>query len=235
MENNILLIQIIFINNNNTFCRWRNSFNSININNDIKLLISGYVSDRYISLVKKSISNVDYKFYNENIGKSSIINNIVEDTLYETFNIHIFMDSDIILESNTISVLCSLFLKNNFSILLPNHKDDIRHNIKNITEKVIIDGYSILYNNIYNSNSFAGGLFITNRDVLQKNKFEMLGTYGPDDTYFFKKIYDTKDDSIKYKIGLIENIFVIHPYDNDTEYNKFKLDKLFKHLNTKSL
>ena len=58
----ILLTHIIFIDNNNSFSRWRNSFNSIinnlpNNKNNIDLLLSGYVSERFIKLVDSIIND----------------------------------------------------------------------------------------------------------------------------------------------------------------------------------
>jgi hypothetical protein len=256
----ILLTHIIFIDNNNSFSRWRNSFNSI-INNipnipnmstmgdhvangipiratkgmsQCDLLLSGYVSERFIKLVDNIIKdNSCYKhFYVNNIGKSSVINDIIDNEIYDKYNIHIFIDSDIIFEDkqNTIDILCDLFQKSDFDVLVPNHKNDIRHNIKNIKEKYSIEGYNILYNtyyNPYNLNSFSGGLFITKRDLLKENKFDIFGIYGPDDTFFFKKLHKNNK-----KIGLVENLFIIHPFDSDNEYNKLKNDMLFKHLGT---
>jgi hypothetical protein len=234
---NILLTQVIYIYNNNSFCRWRNSFNSIKkykYNFKIKILISGYVSEQFINLVNDTIRNQDIRnqdirnqdiFYNKNVGKSLVINNIIDNKIFDEYDIHIFMDSDIILENNTIIALYELFLKSKFDLLLPNHKQDIRHITKNISEITLIDDYKILWNKQYNQYSYAGGFFITTRNIMKKNKFDSVGQYGPDDTYFFKKLYENN-----IKIGLVDNIYIIHPFDIDIEYNNKKIEILKKFL-----
>jgi glycosyltransferase involved in cell wall biosynthesis len=209
----MLLTQIIYVDDNNKLSRWKKSFLSIKQLENIDVFVSGYVSGNYLKIVNEILKDTKSKIYMDNMGKSYVINDVVDNIEH---SVYIFMDSDIVLENNTIIDLINVYEKSNFNVLVPFQKEDSRHHINDMEEKMVVDRNVIKWTKKC-SLCFSGGIFITSKDVLKENRFILFGSYGPDDTYFFKNVFK-KNKSI----GMVEDVCVIHPFDLDIEYENHK-------------
>jgi glycosyltransferase involved in cell wall biosynthesis len=184
--------------------------------------IYGFVEDLYIPqfrrIVGDAIDSIDTNLIEINAGKSYLINRVAEITLADVL---IFMDSDIIVDSKSIAELVSCFEVGVFDVLVPNQKEDCRHRLSNLPQTAVVNGTQVKYSNRYVPFGISGGMFITKRQTILENRFDYVSEYGPDDTLFVKKLYDSGKT-----IGVLESVFVTHPFEFDADYARYKTERL---------
>lgn len=219
----ITILSLIFAPDINNYNRFVNSFNSIissDLTNVNKIIIDGWVPDDNIWNSILSLSPIGDKitFFRRihNIGKSSIINDNIPNI---TTDYILLLDSDIILQ-NSINRLSSL--SSTFDIIIPNQLEDNRHYtlfFKRSTrdfENHISTGDESIFK-ITDPIGLAGGCIYTTTNILRYIPFSNKGSYGSDDVDFFERAIT------KYSIVLCENIYIIHPHDNNKKYYDWKL------------
>lgn len=208
------IIYIVFIPDKIELERSRKALCSIS--NYSNIICCGFVKDEFKSLFKNILNSFfpDYKLFlsEKNIGKSSIINNNIKH--FEKFKYVLIMDHDIIL-TQSINLKHLIQLIKNFNILVFNQLEDNRHSRTIYENSILSNQYTLLYpTNMY---GIAGGSFFCETNLLQKHKWPSVGKYGPDDTFFFRSLSEKN-----YKIVVIKEMNVIHPFSNNLEYSKWK-------------
>lgn len=155
----------------------------------------------------------------KNIGKAAIVNKVYAQNSECTHIISI--DSDMIAdeEYNFIDgmVWCIEHF-NDFGLLSTFQKGKDCQLWRGLTEKVSLEKHEICYGRY---NCVAGGCII-----LKKEIWESIGgyctegkVYGFDDAIMMQDIH-TK---LKKKVGVINTVKLTHPYDDDKQYQSWKL------------
>ncbi len=224
-KRSLKIIQAIFCPDNYHLERQKNSLKSLKnckreVDSDIYL--DGWVKDddtwrsltSYIDKIGLNILYMNRR--SNNVGKSRIINSLAELGDYDNI---FYMDSDILLDIDTIHRLRNVqLLLCKDVILVPNQREDSRHNLLIQKIKDSTNGEEILSSNL--NIGIAGGVFLTKSIVLENHSFLDNGPYSSDDVHFFE---ETSRNDIKTYI--CKNIFVTHPFDTDKEYSKWKINK----------
>lgn len=193
-----------------------------------------------ININKDLFNKITFDLWILNYGKYRIINEINK-IIKETEYIGVFYtDHDIIM---TIPDYDKFFFKilisainvtidnKKIGLIALNQKHDVRHQ-HNIYENAItinnnIFVYPTIHENTDNfTSSIASGAFFVASEHLKKiQDLELKTTYGLDDYHLIKSLYTVGVVSIVSK-----NIYVEHPFNNDKEYNQWKIDKIHKLL-----
>ena len=232
------LVQAVFIRDIGTLNRWKVSFLSyvkeisISIN---KVYLIGFVTegvekqvtnliDQYKEGTGGYIPTVINKTSCMNEGKSKVLNRIIHENFQEISSIILYMDSDIVIDAvfSSLEDILKLYQSSEYDVLVPNHREDVRHNLSTITE-IDKNNKSILRQRSFDRYGFAGGCYICRKEILQKYTFENVGEYGPEDILWFRKLFINKK-----KVGLISNLFVIHPFDNEEKHKAYKREESLK-------
>lgn len=212
----ITIVSVVFIPNTDNLKRFKNSIQSIltsDLTNVQKIIIDGWASSdnlwKEVENIVKDCSIISLNRREKNVGKSTIINENIPDT-----SLVVYSDSDIIVFPDTIQRMKNLSEK--FDIIIPDQLEDCRH-------------YKLLYKNGINYNDeliylversegIAGGFIMMKTDVLKNIKFQNKGPYGSDDVEFFQQAIQ------KYKIVVCTRTVVIHPFDDNKEYYRWKVN-----------
>lgn len=224
-NNSLQIIQTIFCPNKYHLQRQKDSLKSLNESNKpihTDIYLEGWTAndelwDSLVSYIKDlNLSSVYIKRRKENIGKSKIVNNIMNKG---EFNNILYMDSDIILEKDTIMRLLKIQLEYPHSLLVPNYKEDCRHNLL-IQKNVITTRDNDVLLSSENCIGISGGIYLIRQEIMKSYPFRENGPYSPDDIHFFE---DLVKDNIN--IFICKEIFVIHPFDNNKKYSEWKQSK----------
>ena len=216
----ITILSILFTPDENNYNRFETSFKSIissDLTNVDKIIIDGWCpsddiwnniillinDNNKITLVRRTI----------NIGKSTIVNDNIANITTSMTQYILLLDSDIILQQDTISRLS--LLSSYSDIIIPNQLQDCRH-YKLFFKNPTSYNDELIYK-ITQPLGLAGGCIFASTNVLKDITFKNKGSYGSDDVDFFERAID------KYNLILCENINVTHPFDTNKEYYEWKL------------
>ncbi len=178
--------------------------------------------------------SVDTNFFYHNYGKYHIFNQLIEyvKNHHCTYDLIIYTDHDIYFDmacTQDISLFMNLqFLKNHIikdkhlGLIAFNQKKDNRHKKDIYENNSVFLNYHIIYPSCIGSIA-SGGFMIFPEVLIQIKCFELLSVYGLDDYYLVEKL-----TSMNYLNVVIENLHVIHPYDNNDEYMMWKKNKIIK-------
>lgn len=230
-----LLVKSVFCPNNKYYEATAKSLIKTNIFIDIikknfifDLLVIGYsyiYNDnltKMINLIKKNYENIYTEFWPINFGKSSIFNYLIDFLKDKDYTYIIYLDHDIHFSINStdnfINNFINIFLNDNvnrYGLIALNQKGDIRHQA-NIYENR--DGNIVWPSN---DTSIASGAFIIKSDIFSGlDKFKKI-VYGLDDYYLCKQLREKG-----YLNIVISDCFVMHPFDNNEKYMKWKRDNI---------
>lgn len=129
------------------------------------------------------------------------------------------MDSDIIFKKNTnyISVINDLIEIPNMGIISFNQEEHNCHLLQIMDHKIFHKNHEIIWSS--SNGGIAGGCVLIQTEIFKEiNGYRVMGVYAGDDAFLFKDI-----KSKGYLCGLIKNISVIHPYDDNRGYQLWKL------------
>ena len=216
-------------------------YNSINNIYNIDILLIGWIKDDTHNIkINKLINNTNIftnKYYIRlkiNYGKYFMFKFI-----NKYFNNHsylLFLDHDIFLDSLTSSifnVVSDIFESNlkinnkQIGIIAINHLEDLRHQISTLDRCTVINNNKLLYSSVNNLTSIALGCFFITRDCINIfNNIDMIGVYGLDDYHIQHKI-----NNIDYIPVLLNDFYIIHPYDDNINYKLWKVNIVDKLIN----
>jgi hypothetical protein len=211
----LTIVSVMFCPDKNNFERFKNSITSVLncglVNKNVeKIIIDGYSNTKYKSKINKLIDSfkssgptVVLNFRENNIGKSSIVNENIPDT-----ELVFYLDSDIIINNTTLQDLINF--QKDYDVVVPDQLEDCRH------YKLLFEGKEFVPTTCVDG--IAGGAIMMKTRVLKKIKFNNKGPYGSDDIEFFEQVIKNN-----YKIIVCESS-VIHPFDTNIDYYKWKLE-----------
>jgi len=197
-------------------------FGGWTINDDYWNEVSGLIKEQF---------DVDCKRFDRNVGKATIVNDLVKGKEYDYL---LTMDSDIVFSSyvpNMFKRLISIAdkvkdIRNKpFGLVSLNqtgqccHLENTKENSYEFENKIDKKVYteSIRWPN--GPSGVAGGcLFLSKRlwDIV--GGYKVFGVYAGDDAHMML------DCHVKgFSLQIIETISIIHPHDNDVEYQKWKV------------
>lgn len=183
-----------------------------------KIFIIGWCRQNLQEKLKQKINNnhnIKFLINSYNRGKMYYIRKIAEKiknnkVLYMDHDIRLRYDIDII-RPITDDIL------DKYGTISYNHKEDNRHQSDIIK---IEDNIKLVYSP--NMNSIAMGCYITNKLYLLADS-EFMSVYGMDD-YEINRIMNNNN----LKCVMTPDIFVIHPFETDMDYKKWKINEVRK-------
>lgn len=170
-----------------------------------------------INLIKRNFENIYTEFWPINYGKSSIFNYLINFLKDKDYTYIIYLDHDIHFDLNSTDNFVNIFSKDlsKYGLIAFNQKGDIRHQA-NIYEN---KENNIVWPN--DDTSIASGAFLIKSDIFTElNKFDKI-VYGLDDYYLCKQLREKG-----YLNIVISNCFVMHPFDKNDKYLKWKRDSI---------
>ncbi|QKF94563.1 nucleotide-diphospho-sugar transferase [Fadolivirus algeromassiliense] len=207
-----------------------------NIDNSLNfdITIIGWIKQQHygddiIKIVDDNInnnSNIRYILWNLNYGKYYMFNKLQEIIDNNTSYI-LYADHDILFNIDHIKLFSDLIAlyqykinNKNIGLIALNHLEDNRHKISLYCNenKITINDTTLYYisNNDYGSMA-CGCIFLSYECFKLLNKLDNISVYGLDDFNIIKKINDNNYISI-----LTPHISIIHPFDENVEYIKWK-------------
>ena len=192
--------------------------------NDVTLYVGDNNSPQDMRdwLVDITIYNPKIKLYlgEKNIGKPLFVN-----TLYQKHNdcdYIMFVDSDMIADENNqynfIDKMVEVLIDNpQFGLLSSFQKENSCHILPN-SKKMTTNGNTIIYNET--EKGIGGGCCIMSKKDWMGigGKFMVLNLYGYDDAIMVRDtVY-----RLNKMVGVVENVKLIHPFDTNKDYYKWK-------------
>lgn len=215
------ILSIVFIPDNNNYKRFIDSFNSfikLHEREDIdKIIIDGYIIDEYIDDIKNLVKDHKKVILNvreKNIGKSTIIN----ENIHKINKRVLLMDSDIILLPDSFERMSKMIC----DVVIPNQMEDCRH--YSLVFKTPILALNEYVHIIKNNTGVSGGCMLVFKSILHKIPFRNKGCYGSDDVEFLEDCLDNN-----FHIVLCKNVYIVHPFDVNKEYYKWKVRTSMKY------
>lgn len=242
----ISYIQPLFIPDENQYQRNLNSIKSLieyrkkyEDLEEIKFYFGGYCpNDEYWNTIKSIISanlkNSIILRVDKNVGKAFVVNKLY--CFVNKYTKYLFtLDSDIILSldepyifKRLVEVSKILEIRRNmkFGIIALNQKEHCCH-LQSIRKNNIIISNVIEDNtyveSLYYSDSpcgYAGGCLFINKDLWEDvGGYKTLGVYEGDDAHLMLDAFNKN-----YSIQLSDSISIIHPYEKDIDYIKWKAE-----------
>lgn len=178
-------------------------------------------------------NTIEMNFWDLNYGKYCIFNQLIEYVKSKSQNIYdlvIYMDHDVYFDmtcAHFFDVFYILQEKHtmcgkNLGLMAFNQKKDNRHkkDIYENSEKYL--NYQIVYPSCIGSIA-SGGFMIFPNVLIQISPFSLSSIYGLDDYYLSQQL-----DSMNYLNIVIENVYIIHPFDSNDKYTAWKKNKILK-------
>ncbi len=243
---NTVYIQPVFVPNQEMFEKNITSIQSFIKcceTNNIKVdcIFGGWGKEEYIEKIVKELSSnfkqiniLNFIKFDKNYGKAVIVNHLykcITNTSKKEYTYILTADSDIIFkadEHNFIERLenCVSGIEQSrkmpFGMMSLNQLEDCRHLKQVFDNQISINNEVYMYPNIIGG--IAGGcLFISKRAWDKVGGYRVMGVYSGDDGYL---LYDLSVNG--FSCGVMKSINIVHPIDNDDEYNKWKDEKLNK-------
>lgn len=183
----------------------------------------------YFDLINARYGDVMIINFNKNLGKATVVNQLI--SMYNKYYDYIFTcDSDILFDLNEkrmferlLNIGERLFNKN-FGLISLQQKQNCAHMKSLFVNKMAIpfwDGKQWISELVmwpkYPGGIAGGALFISKKFWQYIKGYKVLGVYAGDDARIF-------EDAHKYQFfgAMVDSIAVIHPFDTDTEYQKWK-------------
>ena len=204
--------------------------------NGCDLLIIGWANDfqdeinQFIKNHKLNFGSIKTIFYHFNYGKKQIYNDLIQ--FDENYEYYIFLDHDIlfddVIDLQSIYKLFDYQINGkNIGMIIFNQTEDCRHQHDIYTYHCKLINFNLCWPK--KNESIACGSIITKKIFFSNLvKFDLDSVYGLDDVYLTNQ-YDT--------LGLakiiLQDIFVIHPFDQNISYCQWKKESVIKMINGK--
>lgn len=197
-------------------CGWSNGF---------KARINSII-DVYSSLYK-----INVEYWQVNYGKYKMLNEVVLKNS-EKYEYIFYSDHDIYFPNGVVELLTAavnIFRREtNYKIGLvaPNYLGDNRH------QGTVLNSNELFgeLKKQYDMTSFGLGCYIAIAKYFGSEKLEYVSVYGLDDYYLSKRLFDNG-----YLCVVMENIYVEHPYDDNKEYDEWKVNIVNKLITKKNI
>lgn len=230
---------------NTFFSMYRNKYNKNKTEDsnvlDLHVLYTGWVNHNadYVDRLKDVIysdNNMYSGIYSDiwvlNYGKYKLYNNTIDFVNHNdrSHDYVIYLDHDIYFDITSIDMfgsLCSSMITNinessKLGMIAFNQRIDNRHQPDIYSNKIYLNNICLLRSP--NHGSIASGAFIIRTSILANlTHFDLITIYGLDDYYLAKKLTDEG-----YINVVTQDIYVIHPIDNNMKYALWKRDHLLK-------
>lgn len=246
---NALFIQNCFVPDDNQFNRLSRSLESLfkymsglKSKNFYHFVLGGYIAPKYISriddIINKALADENRKFdevvtykFDTNIGKGRACNYAVENFCKKYGEVdYLFMfDNDIVFEDRQEDIVQMLIeqkkeldavSKMKYPVISCNFKEHQVHNegVLDFGKKVI---HGVMRCSTGRFGCIGGGCWLVVKKHWDKvGGYTTDAIYGRDDGKFYLDTIKMKDQMV----ALSQDIYVIHPSDEDMEYNRFKAD-----------
>lgn len=236
-----IIIKSLFCPNNKYYKITANSLINLfdyltyfNVNNADIILIGWaniYSSqlEKLVTILNKNKYKINYELFDINYGKYKIFDNMVQISKLDIYSTLYYFDHDIQIlpEYNLFSVdINGKIDGKNIGILAVNHTEDIRHQLTVYENECTVNNHTVVYPVEGDYGSVADGCFIGNCECIKNMKFSMINVYGLDDYYLIKQV-----DELNFSYGVLKNIFVEHPYDDNVEYTMWKKQQIVDIVN----
>lgn len=247
----ILIVKSLFVPNKNyylqTFESVLNLIDFININNNnniiIDILLIGWVNkkkfeDEFIKLQKhynlicNKINEIKLELWSLNYGKYKILNFIKSYSKDKSYNVIFYFDHDILfntIEPNnnfineSINLMKNKLYNKSIGILFYNQEEDARHQYTIFYKKSKLNNYTIVTPHKDDNGSIASGGFIINPNFIKIiDKFDLNYIYGLDEYFIIEKLKKNN-----YSYGVIIDLSIIHPYNDNKRYNRWKIEQIY--------
>lgn len=230
---NLTIVKTVFCPNDTYFNTTINTLFDLNRvllpNCDFKLVIVGYIKKKEYEKKIREIHfmcPVAFKFFTVNYGKVYLLNWLMEYNDTQQDGYFLFLDHDILiygflnrrLITDSISVLDSTIDGKSIGLLAFNQHNDNRHMnfLIQSHHKKTVNSYDVHYT--CSPGCVGIGAFLMSWKVFSKlQKIELKNVYGTDDYMLSEQI---KDHGML--LGIINSIYVNHPYDDNKEYMAWK-------------
>jgi hypothetical protein len=182
------------------------------------------------------IDNIDTNFFDLNYGKYHTLNQMIDYVKsHIVYDFVIYMDHDVYFDVNCVNDFFNLrylidhqINNKNLGLIALNQKKDIRHKKDIYENEENFMNYRIIFPSC--TGSIANGCFmISPNTLIQIPHFELFSIYGLDDYYLDKQLI-----KMNFLNVVIDNVYVIHPYDNNDKYTAWKKNKILKMINNHS-
>lgn len=197
---------------------------------DLLLIGWTYKYASKIILTNLNFKNIFTEFWVINYGKCKILNYSIDFIKQNDNYCHIiYLDHDIyfdtLLSENFKNIMNLELASKKIGLIAFNHKGDIRHRPSIYENSLYIDNLKIVWTT--DNWAIASGAFIILTEVFKMLEyFSLDSVYGLDDHSLCVQLVN------KGYINLvIANCYVIHPYDNNEKYNKWKRNNVMKMIN----
>lgn len=235
MINNVLIIKSLFAPNeeffNETFISLKNMYSFIVC--DATILLIGWIEHKFrnqiIDFINSCNQNTIYDFWDINYGKYHLFNCL--ERYINNFEYIFYCDHDILFEQpieNIITSCINLTQNNNIGLVAMDQKIDCRHKHDIYIHLTKLENTNVLYSAKMNIMSIALGCFLISKECFLKCvPLEKKLVYGYDDYELCKKVKKNG-----YEIAIIIDYYIIHPYNNNEKYKKWKNDIItYKSIN----
>ena len=179
----------------------------------------GWCKEEFWEQIEKVIKPLNPKTFikrRKNYGKAYNINQLVHNINTDFI---LTMDSDIIFKDNVdyFSELKNLINIPKLGIISLNQEEHNCHLLQIMDHKMIHKQHEIVWSS--SGGGIAGGCILVNKEAWDKVEgYRVMGVYAGDDAHLFK---DIKNKG--YLNGLDKSLSVIHPHDNNRQYQLWKL------------
>ncbi len=187
--------------------------------NNVYFYFSGYALDEYweeLDSVIAELCPVLYNKYSINYGKAYNINNLTLNL--SDYALLLTMDSDIVFMDNYdyLTKIAELNVKN-LGVISFMQLEGNCHLVNRLDQEVVVNNHRLIYNQ--DGGGIAGGCVLVNFNFWKKiGGYKIMGVYAGDDAYLFM---DAKYHKKRFALDL--DTEVIHPFEIDDEYQKWKI------------
>lgn len=227
----ILVIKSLFAPNDEQFQNTFNTMDSLlNLNNDrhnITYCFCGWINDNKNTLIlkKKAIPGSLFLIKGTNFGKMWYIKRVIDliKNTGKNYDIVFYCDHDIIInfQLDIFELFSKIKMKmKNIGFIALNQEEDCRHQVTCFANEINVQDNYLCYPEEEDYGSIATGCYITTYNNFEKIKDIKFNTvYGFDDYYI--NVYFISENLVNY---VFRDINVIHPYDEDVNYKRWKLE-----------
>ena len=217
----LCVAQPIFAPNKEMFDKNIRSIRSLkNLQADnVDFYFSGYALDEYWNELDTEIDKlcpVLYNKYSINYGKAYNINSITSNLT--GYDLLLTMDSDIVFldDYDYLGRINDLNIEN-LGVISFMQLEGNCHLVDRLDQKIVINNHTFIYNR--DGGGIAGGCVLVNFDFWKEiGGYRVMGVYAGDDAFLF---IDAMQRGKRFALDL--DIEVIHPFENDHEYQKWKV------------
>lgn len=211
-----------------------NIFDNISIDDNIIIYIIGWCKiDKYKESIVKLLNTTKITIYHDilpfNYGKLFVYKKIREFVQkHSQINSIIYTDHDIIFEQK-ISSFFEILDSNvdnikpfglNAGVIFINQIEDNRHQSSIYDNVICLNDYSFVYPDKKDISSVASGAFYITPNCLKcLDSLDINIVYGMDEYFLLQNIIKNG-----YYFAVIHELTIIHPFSNDSKYEKWKFN-----------